>query len=154
SLLVGGEGGYLRTVCDYVHLNPVRAKILPADQPLRSFRWSSLPSYLRPSWERPAWLRVDRLFGECGIAQDNAAGREEFEARLERRRTEESAAEFKPIRQAWYFGPEPLRKELLGQMTTSSSHYGPEVRESANEKAERIVCEELQKVNWNESDVR
>ena len=24
SLLVGGEGGYLRTVCDYVHLNPDR----------------------------------------------------------------------------------------------------------------------------------
>src|SRR6267142_1420074 len=24
SLLVGGEGGYLRTVCDYLHLNPVR----------------------------------------------------------------------------------------------------------------------------------
>jgi WD40 repeat protein len=38
SLIVDGSGdGYLRTVCDYVHLNPVRAKLLEADQPLESF---------------------------------------------------------------------------------------------------------------------
>ena len=30
ALVVEGSGnGYLRTVCDYVHLNPVRAKLLP-----------------------------------------------------------------------------------------------------------------------------
>jgi hypothetical protein len=33
--------GYLRTVCDYVHLNPVRAKLIRAEQPLRAYRWSS-----------------------------------------------------------------------------------------------------------------
>lgn len=36
SLIVDGSGnGYLRTVCDYVHLNPVRAKLLRAGQSLR-----------------------------------------------------------------------------------------------------------------------
>src|SRR5687768_12893033 len=38
SLLVGGEGGYLRTVCDYVHLNPARAKLLPPEAALREYR--------------------------------------------------------------------------------------------------------------------
>jgi hypothetical protein len=34
SLIVDGSGnGYLRTVCDYVHLNPVRAKLLKAAEP-------------------------------------------------------------------------------------------------------------------------
>ena len=37
SLLVDGQGGYLRTVCDYVHLNPVRARRLLSDQPLRNY---------------------------------------------------------------------------------------------------------------------
>src|ERR1041385_7172503 len=37
--------GYLRTVCEYVHLNPVRAKLIAADQPLRTFPWSSLTCY-------------------------------------------------------------------------------------------------------------
>ena len=30
----GGERGYLKTVCDYVHLNPVRAKLLPPEEAL------------------------------------------------------------------------------------------------------------------------
>ena len=34
SLVVDGSGpGYLRTVCDYVHLNPARAKLLRPEQP-------------------------------------------------------------------------------------------------------------------------
>src|SRR3990172_3051740 len=42
ALVVDGSGnGYLRTVCDYVHLNPVRAKLLTAEQKLRGFAWSS-----------------------------------------------------------------------------------------------------------------
>src|SRR5215469_18507550 len=33
ALIVDGSGnGYLRTVCDYVHLNPVRAKLLRPEQ--------------------------------------------------------------------------------------------------------------------------
>ena len=42
SLVVdGGGNGYLKTVCDYVHLNPVRAKMIASGQKLRSFPGSS-----------------------------------------------------------------------------------------------------------------
>src|SRR6476659_5540706 len=42
SLIVDGSGnGYLKTVCDYVHLNPVRANLLPPEEPLESYVWSS-----------------------------------------------------------------------------------------------------------------
>ena len=35
SLIVDGSGtGYLKSVCDYVHLNPARAKMLRPEQPL------------------------------------------------------------------------------------------------------------------------
>jgi REP element-mobilizing transposase RayT len=79
SLIVDGSGnGYLRTVCDYVHLNPVRAKLLAAGQPLHSYRWSSYPLYLAPPGKRPGWLRVDRLLGEMGILKDSKAGRREL----------------------------------------------------------------------------
>src|SRR3989442_12495274 len=61
SLLVDGTGdGYLKTVCDYVHLNPARAKLLSGKQSLSEFRWSSYPFYVSPPSKRPAWLRVDR----------------------------------------------------------------------------------------------
>src|SRR2546425_13246036 len=38
SLVVDASGnGYLRTVCDYVHLNPVRAKLLSLEQKLSEY---------------------------------------------------------------------------------------------------------------------
>src|ERR1022692_4063006 len=75
SLIVDGSGsGYLRTVCDSVHLNPVRAKRLRPEQKRRDFAWSSWPDYLKPPEQRPRWLRVDRLLGEIGILKDSLAG--------------------------------------------------------------------------------
>lgn len=45
ALLVEGSGnGYLKRVCDYVHLNPVRAGLLKSEDPLRAYPWSSLGS--------------------------------------------------------------------------------------------------------------
>ena len=62
SLIVDGSGnGYLKTVCDYVHLNPVRAKMLRPPQSLASYPWSSLRHYLQKPAKRPAWLRVSLL---------------------------------------------------------------------------------------------
>lgn len=70
--LVDGRGqGYLRTVCDYVHLNPVRAGMVAPDDALESYPWSSYPAY-RTARLRPLWLRIDRLFGEHGLEEDTA----------------------------------------------------------------------------------
>ena len=33
--------GSLLTVCDYVHLNPARANVLKAEEPLSAYAWSS-----------------------------------------------------------------------------------------------------------------
>jgi len=69
ALIVDGSGtGYLKTVCDYVHLNPVRAGLLTPEEPLGVYHWSSYPLYVSDSAPRPEWLRVDRLLGEWGCA--------------------------------------------------------------------------------------
>jgi REP element-mobilizing transposase RayT len=156
SLLVGGEGGYLRTVCDYVHLNPVRAKLLPPEAALRSYRWSSFKLSLLPPGQRPGWLRVDRMFGECGVRSDSAAGRQEFERRLETRRHQESEEELRPVRRGWCFGDKQFRQELLAQVEGGAgpSHYGAELQEAAEAKATRIIDEELRRAVWTEADLR
>ena len=83
SLIVDGSGsGYLKSVGDYVHLNPARAKLVVADVPLKSFAWSSWPAYLLAPSNRPAWLRVDRLLGEWGIPEDSPEGRQRLERAL------------------------------------------------------------------------
>ena len=64
ALLVDGSAtGYLKSACDYVHLNPVRAGLLSPEQPLEAYRWRSYPLYTADS-RRPSWLRIDRLLGE------------------------------------------------------------------------------------------
>ncbi len=156
ALVVDGSGnGYLRTVGDYVHLNPVRAKLIGAERPLTAFRWSSYPEYLKPPSRRPAWLRVDRLLGEAGIPRDTAAGRRQFALRLEERRGQESGGDWKAIRRGWCLGDETFRKELLAQMTEKMGehHYGVERQESATEKAEQIVRMALDKANWTDKDL-
>jgi putative transposase len=152
STFVGGEGGYLRTVCDYIHLNPIRAQLLPTEAPLRSFVWSSFPSYLGPPAQRPRWLCVDRLFSECRIPADSAVARRKFEQRMEDLRTQDLEDDFKPIRRAWCFGEERFRKEIVSRVATSAGphHYGAEIRESEEEKANRILLEELRQHDWQE----
>src|SRR4051812_21404848 len=72
ALMVDGSGnGYLKTVCDYVHLNPARAKLLKPNQKLSAFRWSSYGEYLRAPKTRSPFLHVQRLLGEHGIPKDS-----------------------------------------------------------------------------------
>jgi REP element-mobilizing transposase RayT len=41
QLVEGSGNGYLRTACDYVHLNPIRAKLLAPEDRLLAYPWSS-----------------------------------------------------------------------------------------------------------------
>lgn len=153
SLLVLGRGGYLRTVCDYVHLNSARAGLVRASEPLRTFRWSSLREYLKPPSQRAAWVRVDRMLGECGIPKDSVAGRREFERKVEARRGREDGGALERLRRGWCYGDEEFRSDLLERVSGKAGpqHYGAEVAESAETKAERIVAHELQKRRWREA---
>ena len=156
ALIVDGSGnGYLKTVCDYVHLNPARAKLLRPEQPLRAYRWSSWPEYLKRPGQRWPWLRVDRLLGENRIPLDSAAGRRQLEAVLEERRAEEADADYKRVRRGWCLGDEAFKKELLGQMKEQlgAEHYGAERQETAEAQAEGIVTEELKRRRWREEDL-
>jgi REP element-mobilizing transposase RayT len=157
SLAVDGSGaGYLKTVCDYVHLNPVRAKRLPSDQPLAAYSWSSWPEYLKPPRKRPPWLRTDRLMGEYGLQQESLARRRQLEAALEQRRELELArecGEWNRLRRGWYLGPKEFRTELLEMIGQQQGHqhYGEELKESDQQKAERLLGQLLRQAGWSDA---
>ena len=118
ALIADGSGnGYFRAVCDYVHLNPARAKLLTRAEPLRAYRWSSFREYLKAPTKRPGWLRVERLLGEYGIHRDCATGRGRLEEALELRRGAEDGQTNKAIRRGWFWGSEKVKQELLAQMS-------------------------------------
>ena len=156
SLLVDQSGnGYFKTVCDYVHLNPVRAGLLRPEEPLQAFEWSSYGQYTgRPALREP-WLRVDRLFGEMGIAADSPAGRREFARRMEASRGLEMSAEYAKIRRGWRYGEASFRQELLQQTSRQlgQHHYGEQRRESAEDKAVRMLTAGLKAAGWRASDL-
>jgi putative transposase len=157
ALIVDGNGsGYLKTVCDYVHLNPARAKLLKSAKPLSAFAWSSYPHYLEAPAARPAWLRVDRLLGEWGIPKDSPAGPRTFKEQMELRRNGNTNAEFKPVERGWCLGGEEFRQELLEQVNSrpGPSHFGEALRESEEARAERLVAEGLKRLKWNEEELK
>jgi REP element-mobilizing transposase RayT len=148
--------GYFRTVCEYVHLNPVRAQLLAPEESLRDYAWSSYPEYLKPPTRRWPRLRVERLFGEMRLYKDSPAARRELERQMEERRRQESGGEeWAKIRRGWFFGADELKQELLAQVSerVGAQHYGAERQESGEVKAERLVREELPKLGWQEADL-
>jgi hypothetical protein len=124
---------------------------------LLEYPWSSLVWYLAAPEHRPGWMRVDRLLGEHGIQKDSAAGREQFERHMERRRQEETdPRECKPLRRGWLLGSEAFRAKLLEQIEPrlGEHHSGKLRHETAEAKADRIITSELKRLGWKAPDLR
>ena len=75
---------------------------------------------------------------------------------MEARRQGGPTQEFKAVRRGWCLGDKAFRRELLAQMGehAGANHYGEEVRESAEAKAEGMVEEELRRRGWSEVELR
>jgi REP element-mobilizing transposase RayT len=73
QLVEGSGNGYLRTACDYVHLNPVRAGLLKSGERLLAYPWSSFGSYLAATQHRPGGSAVGRTRHPAGYGR-GAAG--------------------------------------------------------------------------------
>lgn len=156
QLVEGSGNGYLRVACDYVHLNPVRARILEPQERLLAYPWSSFGYYLAAPEHWPLWMRIDRLLGEHGLQQDTSAARQEFERRTEARRLGPSdEAALKALRRGWCLGSDEFKQQKLEDLDgqVGEHHFGQMRLEVAEAKAERLIREELSRLGWQESDL-
>ncbi len=158
ALLVDGRGGgYLRVVCDYVHLNPVRAGMIGKEATVSSYPWSSCAHYVGPRRRQPIWLRTDRLLGEHGILSDRASGRREFSRRMEALRAESgNAEEWRTIRRGWKLGREDFLDWILERVEVrpGEGHPRQERDETEQGKAARILKEEMKRVGWTKAELK
>lgn len=123
------QDGYFLQASTYIHLNPVRAKLvrLEAD-PLSAYRWSSYPEYLKPPRRRGDLVQVERVLGSLGL-DDHTRGRTRYAEYMQRRAVEsverkgkaELEQEWKPIRRGWYLGSEEFGEKLVGLMEVAMS---------------------------------
>lgn len=165
SVLVEPGGGdlYLRTLLDYIHLNPVRARLVPTEAfpDLLAYPWSSLAKgYALAPRAREPWLAVEDGLALFGYA-DRAADRRGFLERLEARRNEEARdscglSELEgqtlrsTLRKGWYWGGESFKEALLdrleqlkaGQLPVAKDFRGSgQAKDYAMRDAETIIGE-------------
>ena len=74
-------GPVLGADCDYIHLNPVRAGLVPVTQ-LSTYRHGSY-WYLQQVAKRRSWMRFDGPLEAAGGLSDSAAGRKSYQSYLE-----------------------------------------------------------------------
>lgn len=108
------EGDPLGLVSHYIHLNPVRAGVVPVGQ-LDDYRYSSY-WYLRRATARPAWLRLDLVLANTGGLTDAEAGWNSYRNFLtwqaEQGPTGKSKA-YVSLSQGWALGSSGFKASLL-----------------------------------------
>jgi putative transposase len=119
------ERGYFATLSDYIHLNPVRARLVGLEDRLVDYRWSSYPLYARTAG-RPGWFEPQTVLAELGMA-DTPEGRRQYAHRMRGEavatlRGEKETA-LGELREGWCLGGESFRERVLGLLDVAGEKW-------------------------------
>ena len=118
-LVEGADFYHYRTLVDYIHLNPVRARLVvpKKGQSVLDYPWSSVAGgWALPPGKRPKWLAAEEGLMRFDLP-DTVAGRRRMVERLDRRAVEEEIktcgmpvvqedvdVRCSHLRRGWYWG--------------------------------------------------
>ena len=155
--LIVEEGEPLARVGHYIHLNPVRAGIVPVSD-LADYRYSSY-WYLRRPEARPSELRLDLLLAQVKGLADTPAGwasyRDYLAWQAEESPTGASRAEG-ALSKGWALGSAGFKAALVRDhalVALSRAWETSGAREMRERNWEECYLQCLQKLNRNERDV-
>jgi REP element-mobilizing transposase RayT len=159
------EGGYFAVLSDYIHLNPIRARMIGLEERLFDYPWSSYPLYAaRPG--RPAWFEPRSVLGELGL-EDTAAGRRAYAERMRGRAVEELTPGNEPagraeLRRGWCLGGEGFRERMLRlldaateklRLPRTSPRDASVQRDHGLDEAQRLLAEGLRCLGLEKDDL-
>jgi REP element-mobilizing transposase RayT len=114
------EPEYFRAASTYIHLNPVRARLLsPENLDLKNYAWSSYPVFIGER-DLPKWLYRSKLFAYENLPDEGWRSRRRY-AELMKRRVKETLQVpdqeevWQRLRRGWYLGDEDFRDRLMEQ---------------------------------------
>jgi putative transposase len=157
------EREYFALLSDYIHLNPVRARIISLQHRLYDFVWSSYRWYVAKT-ERPEWFEANRVLGELGL-EDTASERKRYAERMRRRAVDElaerNAAVNDRLRRGWCLGSTGFRERMLGLLESGTEKLsrakqvdGPIRRSHDAQEARQLKEAGLSYFNLQESELR
>ena len=135
SIVVEG-GDRLGWLCDYIHLNPARAKICEVSA-LGSYRFGSYPLLFSPK-ARPSYLDPRPCLEAAGGLKDTPAGRRKYGQYLEWLAQDEprqKAMAFDSMSKGWAFGAREFKEALLldEKMMAAEAELGAAGKREARE---------------------
>jgi putative transposase len=141
-----GTGDYFATVCDYIHLNPLRAGLLAEGKDLSEYAWSSFPLHSLAPSQRPEWLESSRVLAAYG-EKDTPTGRRQYRKAIELRATKErrtpaaTSSVWQSVREAWVIGSEDFRRGLRTMLTEAHAAGSAEPLQTWHdeEEAARLI---------------
>ncbi len=178
AIVVDGEDTYhYRTLADYIHLNPVRARLVLANKghSVLNYPWSSVAGgWALPPGKRPKWLAAEKALERFDLP-DTVAGRRRMVERLDRRAIEEHVkkcgipvlaedvdARCSHLRRGWYWGNQEfaaklreLSEKLMQKRSRLSRAYRktPQLATHSEEQAKRWLAEGLKAAGLTGSDL-
>jgi putative transposase len=174
-LVEGGQIFYYETLMDYIHLNPVRARLVGVGKgkSILEYRWSSLAmGYALPSRKRARWLAAEEGLAVFGLP-DTVSGRRRMVERLEQRAVEEGFtraglvplpgevdARCSHLRRGWYWGRQSFAEQmlklaegLLGRAKSRAYRRAAVTQAHGLERAERWLRDGLAAAGLNEKEL-
>jgi REP element-mobilizing transposase RayT len=154
-----GPGDYYQSLVDYLHLNPVRARLidLAAGKSLLDYPWSSLASaYALPARRRAPWVAAAEGLAAFNFP-DTAAGRRRYVEHLETRAASEPLgrcgtpagpedARRSSLQRGWYWGSQAFEEKLHGLLalhpkanTNRTYRSAPEQRQHGLREAKALL---------------
>ncbi|MGH8018219.1 MAG: transposase [Opitutaceae bacterium] len=126
--LIVEPGAGLGSLCHYIHLNAVRAKLCSAKD-LAMWPWSSMNWLIHPK-KRPAWHDPFAALEHAGGLKDTGAGRRkyiEYLAWLAENEPARKEMQFETMSAGWAIGSVAFKKELAQEHAVAAAHV-PEVQ--------------------------
>ncbi len=167
-LIEADSGDYFRTVSEYIHLNPARARLLDPVRPeLARYRWSSFPWLIQHRVPLPSWLEFRRVAQSMGLNPAVADSRRAFHEFLQARACQCMAdqgrevreQEWEKIRHGWCYGSEEFAEEMVEHVGRAmggqqrGSYGGRMVKAHDEHQAEKWVREALRLLGLTKSEL-
>lgn len=154
AILIENASSLFRVV-NYIHLNPVRAGVVPVDQ-VALFRWSSLAAFGKA--DRPAWLTPHTVLTELALPESKSGwlAYTDYLRTLAGDPAAQERQEFSRLSHGWAIGSDGWRKTLAKEHTrlaAAGDIPATEVRELNEAVYQQLLDTLLQSAGKTDADL-